>query len=65
MDRTGLDNAEKAYQNDPHYRQLVDVLYAQIIELQLSPAEIRSAAMLAAIHVEQHTLRSSFVERTY
>jgi len=44
------DHAEARYQRDPQFKALVDFLHMQIARCELSPTEIREAAMLAAIH---------------
>lgn len=49
-----LDKAREAYRNDPQYHHLVDVLVNQIEALELSPSEIREAAMFACIICEEH-----------
>ncbi len=46
-------DAESRYYHDAFYRTLVDFLHQQMIEMQLTPGEIRDAAMLAAIKFEQ------------
>ena len=48
-----LFEAQKAYENDPMFNALVKMLMAQIIELKLTPVEIRQAALFACIKVQQ------------
>jgi hypothetical protein len=45
--------AEDRYQRDPLFHRLVDLMCHQITELQLTPTEMREAAMLACIKFEQ------------
>lgn len=45
---------EQRYCHDAHFAQLVDFLEAQIHAANLTPTEIREAAMLAAVH---HSMR--------
>jgi heterodisulfide reductase subunit B len=49
------------YQNDAHFKHLVDCLEHAIHQAKYTPSELREAAILAAIHYEHHTLRQSFV----
>lgn len=44
-----LDKAREAYRNDPVYHQLVEVLINQVETLQLTPSELREAAVFACI----------------
>ena len=48
-----LDKAQKAYMNDPVYSNLVETLMGLIKRLQMSPSEIREAAMFACFKLEQ------------
>lgn len=50
---TPLDKARLAYHNDPVYRNMVDTMINLIISLDLSPSEIRQAAMFACYLVEE------------
>ena len=50
--RPPLMTVEERYQRDPAFRTLVDVLEHQIQTLQLTPTEVREAAVLACLHVE-------------
>ena len=54
--------AEERYHHDPHFRVLVDAIYAAIVEMKYTPTEVRDAAMLAAIKYEMTYVRSLFVE---
>lgn len=51
-----LDKAREAYRHDPQYRSLVEVLMHQIITLNMSPSEIREAAMFACILLEERSM---------
>lgn len=56
--------AEQSYRNDPTFRFAVDSLAKWIIDAHVTPAEVRAAAMLACIHVENITLRRYYVGDT-
>lgn len=46
---------KEAYQYDPTFRRVVDLMRAYLHEYEITPAELRQAAMLAAtMHAEQH-----------
>lgn len=47
-----IDQATERYRNDPAFHQVVEGLRRTITELQLTPGEIRDAAMFAAYLVE-------------
>jgi len=55
-----LDKAEEAYWSDPVFRQLVETLKGLIHQLQLTPSEIRCAAMFACI-LNERTNPATFV----
>lgn len=48
-----MQSIEYRYNNDPMVKALVDSLVSAIMNLQLTPSEIRECAMLAAIRYEQ------------
>lgn len=48
-----LMSAEERYHRDPQFHALVESLYAAIMNLELTPTEIREAAMLAQLKFEQ------------
>ena len=48
-----MRNYEQAYLNDPMFKHLTDTLEQMIAQTQLTPAEVRAAAMLACLHYEQ------------
>lgn len=45
------------YLNDNHFRVLVDMMVAHIIDCRYTPSEMREAAILASIIYEEHTIR--------
>ena len=49
------------YQRDPHFFALVNMLRAQIERAQLTPTEIREAAMLAQIMYEETNVRRMWI----
>lgn len=53
-----LKSAQDRYENDPVFYRLVKTMESAIEKLELTPSEIRAAAMVAAIRVEQ---RNPFV----
>lgn len=58
---TRLDTLEDRYQNDPAFRHVVDSLQAIILGLELSPGEVREAAMFAAFRVELYHPRPLYI----
>jgi hypothetical protein len=48
-----LDQARRDYREDPMFRRVVDTIAQWILEMHVTPAEARTAAMLAAMHVEE------------
>jgi len=48
-----LDQARRDYRNDPTFHRVVDTMVVWIRDAQVSPAEVRSAAMLACMMVEE------------
>lgn len=53
-------SAEDRYRYDPVFSQLVDMIYAGIVDHQFTPTEVRDAAMLAAMKYEMKYSRSLF-----
>ena len=49
------------YQNDEHFKALVDMMVAHIHECNYTPSEMRHAAILASIIYEEHNLRPYYV----
>lgn len=58
-----LQKAREAYRNDPQYHNLVELLIHQIETLQMSPSEIREAAMFACLMLEERTIDPMMVFR--
>lgn len=48
-----MQSIEYRYTNDPMVKALVDTMVSAIVNLQMTPSEIRECAMLAAIRYEQ------------
>lgn len=48
-----LDQARQSYLTDPHFQAAVDAMTAWILNMDVTPAEVRAAAMLACIRVEE------------
>jgi hypothetical protein len=63
-DGYGLSYAERMYLEDPFFHQLVDALMNVIRESQLTPAEVRQAAVFASTQVELTMVRTHFVGMT-
>ena len=55
-----LDQARRDYQNDAMFHAVVDCIANWILKADVTPAEARMAAMLAAIHVEEMRTRPAF-----
>jgi hypothetical protein len=51
-----LDQARRAYNVDPYFSSMVKVIRDAIETLQLCPSEVREAAMLACIMVEERRM---------
>lgn len=51
------DRFEERYHRDPMLRSMVDMLTATILNLELTPTEVREAAMFACIQAEHRRLR--------
>ncbi|HYE73561.1 MAG TPA: hypothetical protein VEF04_09520 [Blastocatellia bacterium] len=52
-----LRKLQEQYLNDPMFHRLVRSLEHMIESMHLTPQEVRNAAMLAAMNVEQRTVR--------
>jgi len=48
-----LDRLRDRYQNDAAFHTMVDVLQGAILNMQLTPSEVREAAMLACCMIEE------------
>lgn len=53
---TSFDNAQRAYIIDPTYHQLVDMLVALIEKLEMTPSEVRQAAVFACIIFQERSV---------
>lgn len=53
----------KTYQTDANFHAMVDVMIATIFKMQLTPAEMRAAAMLASIKVENMQIRPMIIKK--
>jgi hypothetical protein len=60
----GVPDVQERYNTDPTFRRTVDMLHAIIRSAELSPAEVRQAAGLAAIHYEMYRTLTFDVEFT-
>lgn len=48
-----MDSVQRRYENDINFHAMVDAMEAAIEQLQLTPSEMREAAMYAATRHEQ------------
>ena len=63
MDNFGYDpmkTPRAKYDNDPAYRNLVQMLTAQIMQAHYTPSEIREAALFACIQYEMMNVRKVY-----
>ena len=51
----------EAYQYDPTFRRVVDLMCAYLSEYQITPSELRQAAILAATMHEDRRIRPLFI----
>lgn len=51
---TRLDQVRERYLNDAHFHGYVDMMRKAIVDLHLTPSELREAAMLAALIEEEN-----------
>lgn len=52
-----MESARQRYQNDPAYKQLVDMMEHFIHRAEFTPSEMREAAILASINYEMIRVR--------
>jgi hypothetical protein len=57
-------SARERYHNDPFYKNVVDSLTHMISTAQLSPSEMREAAVLASINYEMMHIRQFHIPMT-
>ncbi len=50
--RTPLEKCENRYHDDPAFHQAVTVFEAMILEMQMTPYEVREAALYACVRSE-------------
>ena len=51
-----MKTPRERYQNDAHFKVLVDLMVDQIHQCKYTPSELREAAIFASIIYEEHTL---------
>lgn len=56
-----LFDADERYNRDPGFKSIVDMMVAYAIQLQMSPGELREAAVFAEIKVLRLTPPKYFV----
>lgn len=53
-----MKTPREKYRNDPVYARLVNALYCMIEDANLTPSEVREAAVLACIMYEERRIRA-------
>lgn len=56
-----LEQAERAYREDPTFRAVVMMIRAGIERMDYTPQEVRAAAMLASIQVDRERRHFHFI----
>jgi len=56
-----MKTPREKYLNDPHYHALVDSLVTLITQCEMTPSEVREAAILACIIYEENKGRILFM----
>jgi hypothetical protein len=64
MDKYPNQTARDRYLNDPTYRRVVDMMEHLLHQAQITPSEMREAAVLASINYESHNIRRYHVPMT-
>ena len=59
-----MKTPREKYNNDPHYKVLVDQLTSFIHNCQYTPSEIREAVVLACINYEESRVQRHFTQET-
>ena len=54
---------EWRYQHDPKFKGYVDLMHHLIQRAELTPTEVREAAMLACIHYESYQVRRIYLNK--
>jgi hypothetical protein len=54
---TNIEKLRGMYRNDPHFHAVVDAMRAWIYRTEVTPAEVRGAAMLACLMHEETRVR--------
>jgi hypothetical protein len=54
---------ELQYRTDPMFKRVVDMLGAILRSCELTPQEVRAAAMLACVHREMYSRELRFIPR--
>ncbi len=60
---TTYHDCRSRYENDPFFRNLVDLLLAHAIQHKYTPGELRDAAFMAALRFEQISIRPVLFSR--
>ncbi len=56
-----FDRTTERYDNDVAFRSIVDMMQSIMLQLHLTPSEVREAAMFACILVERRKMYGSIV----
>lgn len=56
-----VDSVEDRYRRDPQFHTVVDMLEHLIRSANMTPTEVREAAILATIHYENYTVRPFWI----
>lgn len=59
-----VKTALERYRNDSNYKRVVDMMTSLIVQNELTPAEMREAAVLASINYERMRIREFHVPLT-
>lgn len=58
-----LEQAQQSYRNDVTFRAIVDAMTHYVMQANVTPGELRAAAVLASINAENLMIRSITVPR--
>lgn len=58
-------DARERYRHDPVYHHVVNAMFQLMLDLHLTPGEVRDAAALAAIKFEQERHRMDLFDRQH